>query len=98
MRVFEVGADGRLSSGACSRSAPPAASTASGSTRPAGSGPRTDDGVHCYDPDGTLIGKVRMPEVLSNVVFGGPRRNRLFITGATSLYAILLPVNGAKTF
>ena len=56
------------------------------------------DGVHCYAPDGRLLGKIMVPEVVANVVFGGPRRNRLYICGTTSLYAILLPVNGAKTF
>ena len=56
------------------------------------------DGVHCYDPDGTLIGKILVPETVANVVFGGPKRNRLYICATTSLYAILLPVNGAKTF
>jgi gluconolactonase len=56
----------------------------------------TDDGVHVYDPDGTLLGKIRVPESVSNVVFGGPRRNRLFITATASLYAILLPVNGLR--
>lgn len=56
------------------------------------------DGVHCYDPDGTLIGKVNVPEPVANVVFGGPKRNRLFICATTSLYAVLLPVNGAATF
>ncbi|MBA1156509.1 SMP-30/gluconolactonase/LRE family protein [Microvirga mediterraneensis] len=56
------------------------------------------DGVHCYDPDGTLIGKILVPEGVANVVFGGPKRNRLYICATTSLYAILLPVNGAKTF
>jgi gluconolactonase len=55
------------------------------------------DGVHVYDPDGTLLGKVLVPEVVANVCFGGPKRNRLYICGTTSLYAILLPVNGAKT-
>jgi gluconolactonase len=39
-----------------------------------------------------------VPEVLSNVVFGGLRRNRLFITAISSLYAVLLAVNGARTF
>jgi gluconolactonase len=58
----------------------------------------TDEGVHCYEPDGTLIGKIYVPEILSNVVFGGPKRNRLFICGTTSLYAVILTVNGAKTF
>ena len=56
------------------------------------------DGVHCYAPDGTLIGKVLVPETVANVVFGGSKRNRLFICATTSLYAVLLPVNGAKTF
>ncbi|MGH2345861.1 MAG: SMP-30/gluconolactonase/LRE family protein [Chloroflexota bacterium] len=56
------------------------------------------DGVHCYDPDGTLIGKVRVPEPVANVVFGGPKRNRLFICATASLYAVLLPVNGAAIF
>jgi gluconolactonase len=56
------------------------------------------DGVHVYDPDGTLLGKILVPEVVANVCFGGPKRNRLYICATTSLYAILLPVNGAKTF
>ncbi len=56
------------------------------------------DGVHCYEPDGTLIGKVLVPEIVANVVFGGPRRNRLYICGTTSLYAVYLCVNGARTF
>ncbi|KAA2236048.1 SMP-30/gluconolactonase/LRE family protein [Salinarimonas soli] len=55
------------------------------------------DGVHCYDPDGTLIGKVLVPEVVANVAFGGPKRHRLYICATTSLYAIYLTVNGVKT-
>lgn len=54
------------------------------------------DGVHCYDPDGTLIGKIRIPEIVSNVTFGGAKRNRLFITATTSLYAVYLTANGSK--
>jgi gluconolactonase len=56
------------------------------------------DGVHCYDPDGTLIGKVLVPEIVANCCFGGPKRNYLYICGTTSLYAVRLKVNGAKTF
>ncbi|MGN6583273.1 MAG: SMP-30/gluconolactonase/LRE family protein [Rhizobiaceae bacterium] len=52
------------------------------------------DGVHCYDPDGTLIGKIRVPEIVANVCFGGEKRNYLYICGTTSLYGIRLPVNG----
>jgi gluconolactonase len=56
------------------------------------------DGVHCYESDGTLIGKILVPEAAANVVFGGLKRNRLYICATTSLYSIMLPVNGAKTF
>ena len=56
------------------------------------------DGVHCYDPDGTLIGKINVPEGVANVCFGGVKRNRLYICGTTSLYAIYLMINGAKTY
>lgn len=54
------------------------------------------DGVHCYAPDGRLLGKILVPEVVANVCFGGPKRNRLFICGTTSLYAVLTLVNGAQ--
>ena len=53
------------------------------------------DGVHCLDPDGTLLGKLRLPEPASNLVFGGLKRNRLFVTASTSLYSLMLNVNGA---
>ncbi|CAN5848307.1 SMP-30/gluconolactonase/LRE family protein [soil metagenome] len=56
------------------------------------------DGVHCIDRDGALIGKILVPEGVANVVFGGVKRNRLFICGTTSLYSVMLPVQGAKTF
>ena len=54
--------------------------------------------MHCLDPDGTLIGKVKIPEICSNVVFGGPKRNMLYVRATNSLYGVLLHVNGAKTF
>jgi gluconolactonase len=54
------------------------------------------DGVHCYAPDGTLLGKVLVPEVVANVCFGGPKRNRLFICGTMSLYSVYLRTQGAS--
>ena len=48
------------------------------------------DGVHCFAPDGTLLGKIHLPEVVSNVEFGGPKRNRLYICATTSLFAMYL--------
>ncbi len=52
------------------------------------------DGVRCYAPDGRLLGKILVPEVVSNLTFGGPRRNRLFITATSSLYAIYVATSG----
>jgi gluconolactonase len=54
------------------------------------------DGVHVYAPDGTLLGKIRVPEVVANVCFGGPKRNRLYICGTTSLYAVYVNARGAS--
>jgi gluconolactonase len=96
MRVFDVGDDGGLSGGdvfsVCSDGIY--------------DGFRFDedgrlwtsaaDGVHCFDQDGTLLGKVLVPEVVANVCFGGARRNRLFICATTSLYAVHLGVVGVS--
>lgn len=53
-----------------------------------------NDGVHCYDPDGTLIGRLAVPEKVSNIAWGGAKRNRLFITAETSLYSGVMGVTG----
>jgi gluconolactonase len=53
------------------------------------------DGVHCFAPDGTRIGQILLPEICSNVCFGGTKRNRLFMTGSTSLYAVYVETQGA---
>jgi gluconolactonase len=97
IRAFDVGSDGALSGGEVFAT----------STAGIFDGFRFDteghlwtsagDGVHCYDPDGTLIGKVLVPETVANVAWGWPKGNRLYICATTSLYAILLPVAGAKT-
>ena len=55
----------------------------------------TGEGVRCYAPDGAHLGTVKVPEIVSNVCFGGIKRNRLFITGQTSLYSIFLKATGA---
>ncbi len=54
------------------------------------------DGVHVFEPtEGVRIGQIRLPEICSNVCFGGSRRNRLFMTGSTSLYAVYVETQGA---
>jgi gluconolactonase len=54
------------------------------------------DGVHCFHPDGTLLGKLRVPEIVANLTFGGPKRNDMFITASSSLYTLRLTVTGAR--
>ncbi|MFP4115343.1 MAG: SMP-30/gluconolactonase/LRE family protein [Spirochaetota bacterium] len=95
IRRFSVAADGSLSGGDVFAVVDP----------PASDGFRVDeygnvwtsagDGVHCFAPDGRLLGKILVPERVSNVAFGGTKRNRLFITATTSLYAVYLAVRGA---
>ena len=94
VRRFRVGAGGALSGGEVF------------ATCPAGlyDGLRVDvhgnlwlsaaDGVHCHASDGTLLGKVRIPETVANLCFGGAKRNRLFICGTTSLYSVYLNTRG----
>jgi gluconolactonase len=96
VRRFRVGADGRTLGGG-----------EVFATCPAGlyDGLRVDvhgnlwlsagDGVHCHAPDGTLLGKIRVPETVANVCFGGPKRNRLFVCATTSLYAVFLNTRSA---
>lgn len=54
------------------------------------------DGVHCIAPDGRLLGKLRVPETVSNICFGGRGRHQLFITATTRVYAISLNRQGAR--
>jgi gluconolactonase len=52
------------------------------------------DGIHVFAPDGTRLGKVLLPEVVSNLCFAGPKRNRLVITATTSVYTLYVNARG----
>ena len=52
-------------------------------------------GVTVWNPAGKLIGRIRIPEVVANICFGGPKRNRLFIAASQSLYALYTATQGA---
>lgn len=97
LRVFDVREDGTLAGGKV---------FAEGGDKDSFDGMRLDDtgriwvvagkAVHCYDPDGTLIGRLKLPESAANLVFGGPKRNRVFIAASTSLYSLMTNVTGAR--
>ena len=53
------------------------------------------DGVHCISPNGVLLGKILVPELVSNVCFGGRAKHQLFITATTGIYAVTLNRKGA---
>jgi gluconolactonase len=53
------------------------------------------DGVHCHASDGSLLGKIRIPEPVANLCFGGPKLNRLFVCASTSLYSVFLNTRAA---
>jgi gluconolactonase len=97
IRVFSVGEDGRLSGGKVFAVVEPGV--------PDGMRVDTDgrlwsscqDGVICFDPSGAALGKIKVPQMVANLVFGGPKRNRLFIAANKSLYSIYVGVNGAQT-
>lgn len=54
------------------------------------------DGIHCVAPDGTLLGKILIPQIVANVTFGGPRRNCLYIAATKSLYSISVGAAGIQ--
>jgi gluconolactonase len=61
----------------------------------AGWGEADENGVHVFAPDGTLIGKIHLPETVSNLCFGGRKRNRLFMTASQSVYTLYVEAQGA---
>lgn len=54
------------------------------------------DGVHCLDPAGNLLGKIRVPSPVGNLTFGGRHRSRLFMCASQTLYAIYVNQRGAQ--
>ncbi|WP_306336542.1 SMP-30/gluconolactonase/LRE family protein [Streptomyces sp. KL118A] len=97
IRVFDVREDGTLSDGKAFAEAKDSVSRFDNIRFDDGGrlwAAAIEGGVHCYDPDGTLIGRLRVPEPVSNIAFGGPKNNRLFITATSSLYSLVMAVTG----
>ncbi len=51
-------------------------------------------GIEAFDPSGAILGRINFPQFVSNLVFGGPKRNRLFITCTHEVYSMYVSVNG----
>ncbi|MDE0523393.1 MAG: SMP-30/gluconolactonase/LRE family protein [Boseongicola sp.] len=96
IRAFDVGSDDRLTGGNVFHVIDPGCSD----------GLRTDvdgnlwssaaDGVHCISPNGDLLGKILVPELVSNVCFGGRAKHELYITATTSIYRVTLNRQGVQ--
>ena len=53
------------------------------------------NGVHVFNPEGKIIGLIKLPEIGANLCFGGPKRNRLFIAASQSIYSVYVNTSGA---
>ncbi|MGF6935535.1 gluconolactonase [Paraburkholderia sp. UCT70] len=96
IRVFDLEAEGRLKGGNVFHTVSPGAADGFRCDEDGNVWTSAADGVHCVSPEGRLLGKVRVPEVVANVTFGGRARSRLFICASTSLYSIYLNRRGVQ--
>jgi gluconolactonase len=96
IRVFDCGADGRLSGGLIFHVVNPGCADGFRMDSDGNLWSSAADGVHCIHPSGNLLGKILVPELVSNLCFGGRGRHRLFITATTSIYSIALNRSGAS--
>jgi gluconolactonase len=95
IRVFDVADDGRLSGGAVFHKVEPGYCDGMRMDEDGNVWASAGDGVHCIDPAGALMGKIRVPSRVSNIEFGGRHRSRLFIGGSQTLYGVYLNRRGA---
>lgn len=97
IRVFDVAPDGRsLSGGAVFHTVTPGYSDGFRVDEDGNLWSSAADGVHCLSPEGALMGILHVPHRVSNLTFGGPFKNRLFICGSGTLYAIFLNRRGVQ--
>ena len=96
IRVFSVRENNRLADGRVFAAVTPGVSDGFRLDEYGNVWTSAGDGVHCISPRGELLGKIRLPEIISNVVFGGLRKNRLFVTGANSLFSVYLNCRGVQ--
>ncbi|MBI1218468.1 MAG: SMP-30/gluconolactonase/LRE family protein [Rhodobacteraceae bacterium] len=96
IRVFDLGADGRLTGGAVFHTIAPGCADGIRVDTEGNLWSSAADGVHCLAPDGHLMGKILVPEVVSNLCFGGRAKQQLFITATTGVYSVILNRKGEQ--
>lgn len=96
LRVFDVAEDGALSGGDVFHVIEPGCSDGFRVDSDGNVWSSAADGVHCISPEGELMGKILVPELVSNVCFGGRAKHQLFITATTSVYSVILNRHGVQ--
>lgn len=96
IRAFEVGEGGKLRNGRVFCEVEPGVPDGFRVDIDGNVWTSCQNGVICFAADGTRLGKIRIPQIVSNLTFGGPKRNRLFITATKSVYAVYVATTGAQ--
>ena len=52
--------------------------------------------IDVFAPEGDVLGRIKFPQIVSNLIFGGPKRNRLFVTCTHELYSVYVTATGAE--
>ncbi len=96
IRVFDVGPDNSLSNGRVFCEVDPGVPDGFRLDVHGNLWSSCQNGVICFGPDGTPLGKIRIPTMVANLTFGGPRRDRLFITATHALYSVYVATTGIQ--
>ncbi|MYA89020.1 MAG: SMP-30/gluconolactonase/LRE family protein [Boseongicola sp. SB0662_bin_57] len=96
IRAFDVGSDDRLTGGDVFHVISPGCSDGLRVDTDGNLWSSAADGVHCISPNGDLLGKILVPELVSNVCFGGRAKHELYMTATTSIYRVTLNRQGVQ--
>jgi gluconolactonase len=96
IRAFDVSDDGKLGKGRVFAEVSPGVPDGMRVDVEGNVWTSCQNGVICLSPSGHALGKIKIPQMVANVCFGGERRNRLFITATKSLYSVYLGISGAQ--
>ncbi|MYH59750.1 MAG: SMP-30/gluconolactonase/LRE family protein [Boseongicola sp. SB0675_bin_26] len=96
IRAFDVGSAGRLAGGDVFHVIEPGCSDGLRVDVDGNLWSSAADGVHCISSNGDLLGKILVPELVSNVCFGGRAKHELYMTATTSIYRVTLNRQGVQ--